>query len=248
MTVEPSVLEVVAVPALSDNYIWLVHDPASGETVVVDPGEAAPALAAAEERGWTITQVWNTHWHPDHVGGNAAIRAVTGARITGPAAEAGKIGTLDVALSEGDPIRIGDVAGTIIAVGAHTAGHIAIHLPSEAIVFTGDTLFAMGCGRLFEGTPADMFAALAKLAALPGETRVYCGHEYTVANGRYAIVAEPDNADAHAALAESERLRAAGLPTLPTTVAAERATNPFVRARTADELGRRRLAKDGFKG
>ncbi len=241
-------VEIVAVPALSDNYIWLMHDPASGETVVVDPGEAAPALAAAEQRGWTITQVWNTHWHPDHVGGNAAIREATGAKITGPAAEADKIATLDVAVSEGDQVRIGEIAGEIIAVGAHTAGHIAIHLPTEDIVFTGDTLFAMGCGRFFEGTPADMFAALAKLAALPPETRVYCGHEYTVANGRYAVVAEPDNAAARDALAEAQRLRGEGKPTLPTTIAAERATNPFLRAATISELGERRAAKDGFTG
>jgi len=241
-------LEVVAIPALSDNYIWMLHDPASAETVVVDPGEVQPVLAMAQERGWTITQIWNTHWHPDHVGGNALIREATGATITGPAAEADKIETLDVMVSEGEQVRIGDVVGNILAVGAHTAGHIAIHLPGEQIVFTGDTLFAMGCGRLFEGTPADMFAAMAKLAALPGETRVYCGHEYTVANGRYAVAAEPDNAAAKAALGEAERLRAAGKPTLPTTIAAERATNPFMRAATADELGQRRIAKDSFKG
>ncbi len=241
-------LEIVAVPALSDNYIWLVHDPASAETVVVDPGEAAPPLAAAADRGWTITQIWNTHWHPDHVGGNAAIRAATGATITGPAAEADKIGTLDVAVAQGDHVRIGAIVGDILAVGAHTAGHIAIHLPGEQILFTGDTLFAMGCGRLFEGVPADMFAAMAKLAALPGDTRVYCGHEYTVANGRYAVVAEPGNAAAQAALAEAERLRAAGRPTLPTTISAERATNPFMRAASPDELGARRRAKDDFTG
>jgi hydroxyacylglutathione hydrolase len=241
-------LEIVAVPALSDNYIWLVHDPVSAETIVVDPGEAAPALAAAADRGWTITQVWNTHWHPDHVGGNAAIRAATGARITGPAAEADRIGTLDTAVSEGEQVRIGAIAGDILAVGAHTAGHIAIHLPGAQLVFTGDTLFAMGCGRLFEGTPADMFTAMAKLAALPGETRVYCGHEYTVSNGRYAVAAEPANADARTALAEAERLRGEGKPTLPTTIATERATNPFMRASSAEQLGQRRAAKDSFAG
>ncbi|WBO22620.1 hydroxyacylglutathione hydrolase [Sphingomonas abietis] len=246
MAVEQAI-ELVAVPALSDNYVWLMHDAASGETVAVDPGEAAPVLKAAEDRGWTITQVWNTHWHPDHVGGNAEIKAATGATITGPAEE-GRIPTLDRIIGEGDGVRIGVHEGTAIAVGAHTSGHIAIHLPGEAIVFTGDTLFAMGCGRLFEGTPADMFAAMRKLEALPGETRVCCGHEYTVSNGRYAVVAEPNNDEAKAALAQAERLRAEGKPTLPSTIAAERATNPFMRAATSEELGERRAAKDSFKG
>jgi hydroxyacylglutathione hydrolase len=241
-------IEVVAVSALSDNYVWLMHDDSSGETVVVDPGEAAPALEAAASRGWTITQVWNTHWHGDHVGGNAAIKAATGATITGPAAEAERIATLDRTVAEGDTVAIGGIEGRVIHVGAHTAGHIAIHLAEAETVFTGDTLFAMGCGRLFEGTPADMHAALAKLAALPEATRVYCGHEYTVSNGRYAVAAEPDNAAARAGLAEAERRRAAGLPTLPTTIGAELATNPFVRAGSVAELGARRAAKDAFKG
>jgi hydroxyacylglutathione hydrolase len=240
-------VEIIPVPALSDNYVWLMHDAASGETVAVDPGEAAPVLAAAEARGWRITQVWNTHWHADHVGGNTAIKAATGAIITGPS-ERGRIPTLDRVVEEGDAVRLGALEGRVIAVGAHTAGHIAIHVPDADVVFTGDTLFAMGCGRLFEGTPDDMFRAMAKLAALPGGTRVCCGHEYTVANGRFAVAAEPDNADTRAALAEAERLRAEGRPTLPSTIAAERATNPFMRAPDAEELGRRRAAKDGFKG
>jgi hydroxyacylglutathione hydrolase len=240
-------VELVPVPALSDNYVWLMHDPASGETVAVDPGEAAPVLAAAGARGWRITQIWNTHWHPDHVGGNAAIKAATGAIITGPS-EKGRIPTLDCVLEEGDTVRISGSEGIVIAVGAHTAGHIAIHLPDEAIVFTGDTLFAMGCGRLFEGTAQDMYAAMRKLEALPGDTRVACGHEYTVANGRYAVVAEPDNPDMKEALAKAEQLRAEGRPTLPSTIAAERATNPFMRARSAKQLAERRAMKDGFKG
>lgn len=240
-------VEIVPVPALSDNYVWLMHDAESGETVAVDPGEAAPVLAAAEVRGWRITQVWNTHWHGDHVGGNAAIKAATGATITGPS-EQGRIPTLDRVVEEGDRVRIGTQEGHVIAVGAHTAGHIAIHLPGEAVVFTGDTLFAMGCGRLFEGSAGDMFRAMAKLAALPGETRVCCGHEYTVANGRFAIAAEPDNDAARAALAEAERQRAEGRPTLPSTIAAERATNPFMRAKDEAELAARRAAKDSFGG
>ena len=244
-------LDLVPVPALSDNYIWLLHDPDSGETVAVDPGEAGPALDAAAARGWRITQVWNTHWHADHVGGNREIKDATGATITGPH-ESGRIPTLDRVIGEGDTVRIGAHEGVAIAVGAHTSGHIAIHLageePGEGIVFTGDTLFAMGCGRLFEGTAADMYAALRKLDALPGETRVACGHEYTVGNGRYAVAAEPDNADARAALAGAQALRAEGRPTLPSTIAAERATNPFLRASSVEELARRRAAKDTFGG
>jgi len=240
-------MELVPVPTLSDNYIWLLHDPDSGETVAVDPSEAEPALAEAERRGWRITQVWNTHWHADHVGGDAGIKAATGAIVTGPA-EAGKLAALDRVVGEGDTLRIGTHEAEVIAVGAHTAGHIAIHLPDAGIAFTGDTLFAMGCGRLFEGTAADMFAAMRKLEALPPETRVCCGHEYTVSNGRYAVVAEPDNVAIRERLAEAEALRAEGRPTLPSTIAAERATNPFMRAGSVEELAERRAAKDGFRG
>lgn len=238
--------ELVPVPALSDNYVWLLHDAASGETVAVDPGEAAPVLEAAEARGWRITQVWNTHWHPDHVGGNADIKAATGAVITGPHEE-GRIPTLDRVIGEDDTVRIGAHEGVAIAVGAHTSGHIAIHVPDIDVVFTGDTLFAMGCGRLFEGSAADMFAAMRKLEALPPETRVACGHEYTVANGRYAVVAEPDNGNARRALDAAEALRAKGAPTLPSTIGAERATNPFMRAASPEQLAERRTAKDDFR-
>jgi hydroxyacylglutathione hydrolase len=240
-------VELVPVPALSDNYVWLLHDDASGETIAVDPGEAEPVLKAADARGWAITQIWNTHWHPDHVGGNAAIKDATGATITGPHEE-GRIPTLDRVIGEGDTVRIGEHEGFAIAVGAHTSGHIAIHVPGLDVVFTGDTLFAMGCGRLFEGTAGDMYAAMRKLEALPADTRVACGHEYTVANGRYAVVAEPGNAETKAALAHAEGLRAEGKPTLPSTIGAERATNPFMRAPSAQVLAERRAAKDGFKG
>ncbi|TPG40475.1 hydroxyacylglutathione hydrolase [Sphingomonas koreensis] len=241
-------LEIVRVAALSDNYIWLVHDTASDETLVIDPGEAEPALAAAAARGWTISQIWNTHWHPDHTSGNAAIKAATGARVTGPAAEAGKIPTLDDGVAEGDTVRIGDHVARVIETPAHTAGHISFHLADDAVIFVGDTLFAMGCGRLFEGDAAQMFANMQRLAALPGETQVYAAHEYTQSNGRYALVAEPDNAAITGRMTEVDAARAAGEATLPTTIALERATNPFMRAQSAEQLAERRAAKDAFRG
>ncbi|MBA4761028.1 hydroxyacylglutathione hydrolase [Sphingomonas sp.] len=241
-------IEVVRIPALSDNYIWLAHDAASGETIVVDPAVAEPVLEAAAARGWTISAIWNTHWHPDHTGGNAAIQAATGCTIIAPAAEAAKIPTADRLVAEGDTVTLGAFQAEVIDVPAHTAGHIAYHLPDAQIIFVGDTLFAMGCGRLFEGTAAQMFANMQRLAALPGETTVYCAHEYTQSNGRYALVAEPDNAALVARMAEVDAMRAQDLPTVPTTIALERATNPFMRAASAEQLAERRAAKDSFRG
>jgi len=241
-------LEIARVPVLSDNYVWLVHDHASGETVAVDPAVAQPVLDAASDRGWRITQIWNTHWHPDHTGGNAEIKAATGCTISGPAAEKAKIPTLDIELGEGDHARIGTHRADVIEVPAHTAGHIAYHLPEDAAVFVGDTLFAMGCGRLFEGNAAQMFANMRRLAALPPETTVYCAHEYTQANGRYARVAEPDNVAIATRMTEVDAARARGEATVPTTIALERATNPFMRARSVEELAERRAAKDSFRG
>lgn len=237
-------LQVVRIPVLSDNYVWLVHDAASGETVAVDPAVADPVLEAAAARGWRIDQIWNTHWHGDHTGGNAAIKAATGCIITGPAAEAERIGTLDRTVGEGDSVRIGDHVAQVMAVPAHTAGHIAYHLSDERIAFVGDTLFAMGCGRLFEGTAAQMFANLQRLAALPEDTRVYCAHEYTLSNGRFALTVEPDNAALAARVAAVEAARARGEATVPTSIGEERATNIFMRARDAEELAERRAAKD----
>lgn len=241
-------LEIVRIPVLADNYVWLVHEPEADETVVVDPAVAQPVLDAAAARGWRIGQIWNTHWHPDHVGGNAEIKAATGAIVTGPAAEAARIPALDRTVSEGDRVQVGTVAALVIEVPAHTAGHIAYHLPAEQVLFIGDTLFAMGCGRLFEGTAAQMFANMQRLAALPDETRVYCAHEYTLANGRFAAFAEPDNAAIAARLAAVEAARAAGEATVPTSIGLERATNPFMRARDAVQLAERRAAKDAFRG
>jgi hydroxyacylglutathione hydrolase len=238
-------MEIVRVPVLSDNYAWLIHD--SGKTVALDPGEAAPVAAAAAARGWTIDQVWLTHWHPDHVGGAAALKA-DGAQVAGPAAEADRIDGLDTLLAEGDTITVGDASAIVWAVPGHTAGHIAFHLEERATIFTGDTLFAMGCGRLFEGTAEQMHANMRRLAALPGDTRVYCGHEYTLSNARYATVAEPENVAIAERLADVTAMREQGEPTIPTTIALERATNPFLRSVDAGELAERRAAKDAFKG
>lgn len=238
-------MEIVRVPVLSDNYAWLIHD--AGHTVALDPGEAGPVAAAAAARGWTIGQVWLTHWHPDHVGGAAALRAA-GATVAGPAAEADRIAGLDTLLEEGDGIAVGHAQAAIWSVPGHTAGHIAFHLADRGVIFTGDTLFAMGCGRLFEGTAAQMHANMRRFAALPEDTRVYCGHEYTLSNARFAATVEPDNAAIAARLADVEAMREQGEPTVPTTIALERATNPFLRSVDADELAERRAAKDAFRG
>lgn len=241
-------LEIVRVPVLNDNYVWLVHEPGSGETMAVDPSVDDAVLAAAAERGWRIDQIWNTHWHPDHTGGNAGIKAATGCRITGPAAESARIPTLDRQVGEGDTVTLGAIEAEVLAVPAHTAGHIAYHFPTEKAVFVGDTLFAMGCGRLFEGTAAQMFANMQRLAALPEDTRVYCAHEYTLSNARFAVVAEPDNAAIARRLGEVEAARGRGDATVPTTISLERATNPFMRAGSVTELAERRAAKDNFQG
>jgi hydroxyacylglutathione hydrolase len=241
-------MEIVRIPALSDNYIWLVHEPESGETMVVDPAVAEPVLAEAERRGWHIGQIWNTHWHPDHTGGNAAIKAATGAFVTAPAAEAERIPTMDRGVREGDVVTLGPVEARVIEVPAHTAGHIAYHLPDVATVFVGDTMFAMGCGRLFEGSAEQMYANLQRLATLPSETRVYCAHEYTASNGRFALTVEPDNQALAARMAAVEKARAAGEATVPTTIALERETNPFVRASNVEQFAERRRGKDEFRG
>jgi len=241
-----SLLDVVAVPAFADNYLWLVRDAASGDTAVIDPGDASAVLTEADRRGWKISQVLNTHWHPDHTGGNLAVKA-TGARVSGPAAEADRIPGLDVALKEGDTVSIGGHVGEVWEVPGHTLGHIAYIFRSAGMAFVGDTLFAMGCGRLFEGTPEQMFRSLNRLASLPGETRAYCAHEYTLANARFAAHAEPGNTAVADRLADVERARAAGESTVPTTIAAELATNPFLLAGTVERFAERRAAKDSFR-
>ena len=240
------VLEIVAVPAFTDNYIWLVRDEDSGETAVVDPGDAAPALEEAERRGWTITQVWNTHWHPDHTGGNLAIKAATGAPVSGPAAET--IAGRDVALSEGSELRIGDHVGRVIEIPGHTLGHVALVFDDDRIAFVGDTLFAMGCGRLFEGTRgADVRLAPADRRRWRRTPRSIAATNIRSPTACSRSLPSPDNEAIRQRLDEVRKLREAGQITLPTSVAAERETNPFVRATDWQDLAQLRDAKDRFR-
>jgi hydroxyacylglutathione hydrolase len=239
-------LEISAVPVLTDNYVWLIHNPASEETAAVDPSVADPALEAAAAKGWRLTQVLNTHWHPDHTGGNQGIQAATGAPITAPA-EAERVSKVDRIVAEGDRVTVAGAEAVVWDIPAHTAGHIAYYFEDEGMIFVGDTMFAMGCGRLFEGTAQQMYANLQRIAALPGDVRIYCGHEYTLANGRFAAHVEPGNAAIARRLEDVDKLRDAGEITLPTTVAQERETNPFVRATNWEEFARLREDKDSFR-
>lgn len=239
-------LDIVAVPAFADNYLWLIHDEDSGETAVVDPGDPAPVLAEAERRGWRITKILNTHWHPDHTGGNLAIKQATGAEIWGPAGENGRVPGLDHPLAEGDRISIGGHSAEVWEVPGHTLGHIAYIFADDEIAFVGDTLFAMGCGRLFEGSPEQMHRSLGRLAELPEATQLYCAHEYTLANARFAAHAFPENKEIAERLRHVEQERSEARPTVPTTVALERTTNPFLLAGDVKEFAELRREKDSF--
>jgi len=239
-------MEIVAVPVLTDNYVWLIHNPASGETAAVDPSVATPVLDAVAAKGWRLTQGLNTHWHPDHTGGNEDIQAATGATITAPA-EAKRVSKVDCVVAEGDRVTAAGAEAVVWNIPAHTAGHIAYYFKEEGMIFVGDTMFAMGCGRLFEGKPEQMYANMQRIAALPENVRIYCGHEYTLANARFAAHTDPTNAAITARLEEVAALRDAETITLPTTVAQERETNPFVRATNEEEFARLRSAKDSFR-
>lgn len=217
-------------PCLKDNYAFLLHDPSTGETAAIDTPEAGKILAEAEAKGWKITQIWNTHWHPDHAGGNAEIVAKTGAKVVGPK-EVDRIGAApDRIVSEGDTVEMGALKATIIETPGHTLGHIVFHLADQKIAFVGDTLFALGCGRLFEGTPGQMWDSLGKLRALPDDTVVYCAHEYTASNAAFALSVDAQNADLVAYADDVRAKRAQNLATVPTTIGKEKRANPFLRA------------------
>ena len=228
---------------LSDNYGVLIHDSATGATAAIDAPEAEPVLKALAETGWTLTDVLVTHHHGDHVGGLPALRArFPSLRVVGPAKEAAKIGRLDLAVGEGDVVTVGHLEAKVIETPGHTAGHVVYHFAENDALFAGDTLFSLGCGRVLE-TPMDiMWGSLLKLTQLPPETQVYCGHEYTQSNARFALTVEPDNAVLKDRAAEVDALRAADKPTVPTTMALELAANPFLRCARAGSTHRRRAA------
>ena len=224
-----SELEIAQFPCLDDNYGFLLHDPATGLTAAVDTPDPAVIAAELERRGWQLSHILNTHHHGDHAGGNLALKERYGCTIVGPRADAARIPGIDVGVGEGDIVQFGDHRIEVLETPGHTRGHIVYYVPDAQAAFVGDTLFAMGCGRLFEGSPEQMTTSLAKLLRWPDATRLYCAHEYTLANGRFALTVEPDNQALVDRVRDVEAKRERGLPTVPTTLALERATNPFLR-------------------
>lgn len=224
-------VEIVTVPCRTDNYAFLIHDVDSGATALVDAPDAAPIRAALEKRGWHLSEIWITHHHGDHVEGVEELRGAYGAQVTGALADAGRLPPLDRAVADGGRFDFAGSEVEVLDVSGHTVGHIAFHLPSADAIFTADSLMALGCGRLFEGTADQMWTSLSKLAALPPETRVCSGHEYTAANGAFALTIEPDNSDLISRVRSVGEARARGEATVPSLLSDELATNPFLRAR-----------------
>lgn len=227
-------LEVHQFPCLSDNYGYLIHDPDAGVTATIDTPEVGPINAALEAKGWQLTHILNTHHHFDHAGGNEELKAQWNCTIVGSRSDAARIPGIDVQVFDGDTYRFGEHEVQVFDVSGHTIGHIAFYFPEAATLFCGDALFALGCGRLFEGTPDQMWTSLTKLAGLPDDTVVYCAHEYTQANAAFALSVEPQNAALQARSKEIDALRAAGKPTVPSTIGIEKETNPFLRPMSPD--------------
>jgi hydroxyacylglutathione hydrolase len=236
-----------AIPILSDNYAWLVRDDQSGFTAIVDPAEATPIFSAIEAAGGRLDAILLTHHHDDHIAAVEPIRSRYGAKVIGAAADAHRLPTLDQAVREGDTVELGSASARVIDTPGHTVGHISYFIEPGAVLLCGDTLFSLGCGKLLEGTAADMFGSLQKLVTLPPETVVCCGHEYTQSNARFALTEEPDNAALRERAAEVTRLRAAAQPTIPSFLGDELLQNPFLHAADAATLGAIRTRKDRFR-
>ncbi len=222
-------LHVHQFPCLSDNYGYLLHNSVTGETAAIDTPDAKEYLKQAEAKGWTITHIWNTHWHPDHAGGNAEIVEATGARVLAPK-EVEKLSPIDRVVSHGDVVNLGEHTAQVIDVSGHTNGHVAFHIIEEGIAFVGDAVFALGCGRMFEGEPKQFWDSLDRIRRMPTATTLYCAHEYTQANAKFASHADPENAELQAYVEEIAAKRANGEWTVPTVLSRELATNPFLRA------------------
>ncbi len=235
------------IPILSDNYAWLLTDDVTGAVAIVDPADAAACSRAVDAAGGRLDMILITHHHDDHIAGVDAMRDRYKVPVVGAAADAHRLPKLDQAVKEGDVVTLGSVTMKVIDTPGHTLGHIAYYAADGGILLSADTLFSLGCGRLIEGTAADMFASLQKFAALPGDTLVCCGHEYTQSNARFAIHVDPGNAALQSRASEVDAQRRAGQPTVPTRLSAELAENPFMRAPTADALGRIRSQKDSFR-
>jgi hydroxyacylglutathione hydrolase len=235
-----------AIPMLSDNYAWLLRESVSGKTAIVDPAEAAPAIAAIEAAGGKLDMIFLTHHHGDHIDGVPELVARYHPQVVGNATDAHRLPKLDIAVHEGELVDFGSVKVRVIDSPGHTLGHIAYYIADGGVLLPGDTLFSLGCGRLFEGKPADLFRALQKFADLPDETLVCAGHEYTASNAKFALSVDPGNAALQTRAAEVKILREAGKATLPVTLGQERETNPFLRAADAEALGKLRAAKDNF--
>jgi len=238
-------LEVEQIPCLSDNYGFLVHDPNSKQTVCIDSPDAEAISTALEKRNWNLTAIWNTHHHFDHVGGNKALQERWGCKIIAPKGDGAHITGVDQWVDDGDTLCIGAVSAKVLRTPGHTLGHVIYVFDDELMAFVGDTLFALGCGRLFEGTPEDMWASLQKVKALPPQTMIYCAHEYTADNLRFAQTIDPYNSDLLSRAKQIGQLRAAGKWTVPFVLADDLATNPFLRAH--DSAIRERLGLQNAK-
>lgn len=240
-------IEVHQLLAFDDNYIHVLLDPKAGEGAVIDPGDAAPVLAAVRRNGWQLTQVWATHHHDDHVGGTLTLKRELGLKVVGAKSDAHRLPGLDEGVEDGELLKLGGSEARVLAVPGHTSGHVAYWFEAEKLLFPGDTLFAMGCGRLFEEKAEVMWSSLSRLKALPGDTLVYCAHEYTLANGRFALTVDPDNEALHLRLKEARAMRAENLSTVPFRLDLELATNPFLRAGGASQFASLRKQKDVFR-